>query len=149
MYELDDVCLLDRVQKKLKIDSRAVAHLRREGLIEGRLPHIHISAKLAALTGQKAEYMKKKELAGSQYRQMLIDYLEKFGRLTRREINDYLLGEIRGELSEKEKLTKISNILTYMRRKGVIENAGSDAVPLWKLSDSFKKSERDSQRVSQ
>ena len=140
--KLDDVCLLDRVQKKLKIDSRAVAHLRREGLIEGRLPHIHISAKLAALTGQKAEYMKKKELAGSQYRQMLIDYLEKFGRLTRREINDYLLGEIRGELSEKEKLTKISNILTYMRRKGVIENAGSDAAPLWKLSDSFKKSER-------
>ena len=102
MYWLDDVCLLDRVQKKLKINSRAVSHLRREGLIEGRLPHIHISAKLADLTGQKAEYMKKKELAGSQYRQMLIDYLEKFGRLTRREINEYLQGEIRGELSEKE-----------------------------------------------
>ena len=36
---LEDVCLLDRIQKHLAVPAAAVAHLRREGLIEGRMPH--------------------------------------------------------------------------------------------------------------
>lgn len=138
--KLDDICLLDRVQKKLRIDARAVAHLRREGLIEGRVPHLHISASVAAITGQKAEYMRRRQLPGSHYRKMLIDYLGKFNGLTRQEINDYLMDEIRGDLSEKEKTSKISNILTYLRRKGKIVNVGSDTRPCWKLSDKYESS---------
>lgn len=132
---LDDVCLLDRVQKNLKIDARAVAHLRQEGLIEGRVPHLHISAQLAALTNQKAAYMKKKERTGAHYRGLLIDYIGKFNGLTRAEINEYMLEEIRGDLTEREKLTKIGNLLTYLRRKGDIYNSGTDTKPLWKLTD--------------
>ena len=58
---LEDVCLLDRIQKHLAVTAAAVAHLRREGLIEGRMPHPHISAVVAEATGQQAEYMRKKE----------------------------------------------------------------------------------------
>lgn len=145
---LDDVCLLDRVQKGLHIDARAVAHLRREGLIEGRVPHLHVSASVAAMTGRKAEYMKKKALPSAHYRKLLIDYIEKFDGLTRKEINAYLLDEIRGELKEEQKIAKISNLLTYLRRKGVVYNAGTDTAPSWKLSDSFK-NQRESQRESQ
>ena len=115
---LDDILLLDRVQKGLRIGADAVRHLRSEGLIEGRVPHLHISAKVAALTNQKAAYMKKKERTGAHYRGLLIDYIGKFNGLTRAEINEYMLEEIRGDLSKSEKLTKISNLLTYLRRKG-------------------------------
>ena len=103
---LDDILLLDRVQKGLRIGADAVRHLRSEGLIEGRVPHLHISAKVAALTNQKAAYMKKKERTGAHYRGLLIDYIGKFNGLTRAEINEYMLEEIRGDLSESEKLTK-------------------------------------------
>ena len=48
------------------------------------------------------------------------------------EINEYMLEEIRCDLSEREKLTKISNLL---RRKGDIHNSGTDTKPLWKLTD--------------
>jgi len=132
---LEDVCLLDRIQKHLGVTAAAVAHLRREGLIEGRMPHPHISAVVAEATGQQAEYMRKKELPGSRYRAMLIDYIGKFNGLTRKQINDYMIPEIRGELSIEEKIAKISNLLTYMRRLGEIANTGSATKPLWKLSD--------------
>ena len=51
------------------------------------------------------------------------------------EINEYMLEEIRGDLSEREKLTKISNLLTCLRRKGDIHNSGTDTKHLWKLTD--------------
>jgi hypothetical protein len=73
----------------LSVSAAAVAHLRREGLIEGRMPHPHISAVVAEATGQQAEYMRKKELPGSRYRAMLIDYIGKFNGLSRKQINDY------------------------------------------------------------
>lgn len=136
--KLDDVCLLDRIQKNLPVDAQAVAHLRKAGLIEGRFPHLHISAKIAAATDQKAAYMRKKELSGKQYRKLITDYLAQFESLTRKEIDDYMLDEIRGELSESEKKSKISNLLTYLRRKGDIVNVGSDAYPLWKLTDKIE-----------
>ena len=132
---LEDVCLLDRIQKHLVITAAAVAHLRREGLIEGRMPHPHISAIVAEATGRQAEYMRKKELPGSRYRAMLIDYIGRFNGLTRRQINEYMIPEIRGELSNEEKIAKISNLMTYMRRLGEIVNTGSATKPLWKLSD--------------
>lgn len=136
---IEDVCLLDRVQKGLKIPAAAVAHLRSEGLIEGRVPHLHVSAKVAEMTGRKAEYMKKRAMRGGRYRQLLIDYLGKFDGVTRKEINEYLLDEIHGDLTREQKLEKISNLLTYMRRKGDVFNSGSDAYPLWKLSDKVRK----------
>ena len=35
----------------------------------------------------------------------------------------------------EEKITKISNLMTYLRRLGEITNMGSATKPLWKLSD--------------
>ena len=132
---LEDVCLLDRIQKHLAVSASAIAHLRHEGLVEGRMPHPHISAAVAEATGRQAEYMRKKELPGSRYRAMLIDYIGKFNGLSRKQINEYMIPEIRGELSFEEKINKISNLLTYMRRLGEISNVGSATKPIWKLSD--------------
>ena len=130
-------------------DAAVVAHLRREGLIEGRMPHPHISAVVAEATGQQAEYMRKKELPGSRYRAMLIDYIGKFNGLTRKQINDYMIPEIRGELSIEEKMRKITNLLTYLRQKGEIKNIGTDRKPLWILSDSNVNSNVMSERYSE
>ena len=139
---LDDIALLDRVQKGLPVSVAAIAHLRRAGLVEGRKPHWHVSAKVAAATGKKAEYMKKKELPGSHYRKMIIDYLRNFAGSSRKDINDYLMGEIHGELSDEEKLAKITNLLTYMRRKGKIENRGTVKEPRWFIIDTAEKEQK-------
>ena len=77
-----------------------------------------------------------RELPGSRYRAMLIDYIGKFNGLTRKQINDYMIPEIRGKLSTEEKMRKITNLLTYLRQKVEIKNIGTDRKPLWVLTDS-------------
>ena len=71
---------------------------------------------------------------GRRYRQLIIDYLEKF----RKEINDFMVDEIRGQLSQDEKIAKITNLLTYMRRNGVIRNCGTTKNSSWMIIDKSK-----------
>ena len=100
-------------------------------LPEGRMPHLHISAKVAMMTGQEAAYMRKKERTGEQYRRIFIDFLRRFPGITRRKINEFMMEEIRGDLTEKQKRSKISNLMTGLRRNGKIVNKGSDKEPRW------------------
>lgn len=128
---IDQVVLLDRVQKGLKVSAAAVAGLRKAGLVEGRMPHLHISAEVAAITGQEVEYMRKKERTGEQYRRIFIDFLQKFPGITRKKINEFMIEEIRGGLTVKQKIAKISNLMTVLRRKGKLVNRGTDKNPHW------------------
>ena len=128
---IDQIVLLDRVQKGLKVAATAISGLRKAGLVEGRMPHLHISAKVAMMTGQEAAYMRKKERTGEQYRRIFIDFLRRFPGITRRKINEFMMEEIRGDLTEKQKRSKISNLMTGLRRNGRIVNRGSDKEPRW------------------
>ena len=42
-----------------------------------------------------------------------------------------MMEEIRGDLTEKQKRDKISNLMTGLRRNGKIVNKGSDKEPRW------------------
>lgn len=139
---LDDILLLDRVQKGLRIGADAVRHLRSEGLIEGRVPHLHVSAKIAALTGREAEYIRNRTKPGKHYHALIIDYLEKFKKATRSKIDELLMDEIRGNLSKEEKMSKISNILSYLRINNKIRNVGTKHDPIWVLLGELESQDR-------
>ena len=68
---------------------------------------------------------------GEQYRRIFIDFLRRFPGITRRKINEFMMEEIRGDLTEKQKRAKISNLMTGLRRNGKIVNKGSDKEPRW------------------
>lgn len=69
------------------------------------------------------------------YAKLLTDYLEKFGHANRQEINKLLLPKLSDALDEQQKINKINNLLTKLRRKGIIENKGVDSAPLWCLAE--------------
>lgn len=50
---LSEILALDRVQKRLPIADEMIRRLRREGLIEGRKPNLHVSATVAKTTATK------------------------------------------------------------------------------------------------
>lgn len=133
--KLEDVLLLDRVQKGLRIAKDAARHLRAEGLIEGRYPHLHVSAKVAALTGRRNEYMRKKARPSTHYHDMILEYIGKWPKSSRTDINEYLMDEIRGDFSIEDKISKITNGLSYLRRNGKIKNVGTDTKPQWIIAD--------------
>lgn len=136
---LDDVLALDRIQKKLPIADDAVTRLRRAGLIEGRKPNFHVSASVAGATAKKADYIRTRAQDDEFYATLLQDYLEKFGQASRSDINDLLLDKLSDALDHEQKYNKISNLLTKMRRRGVITNTGSATAPCWQLADSSQR----------
>ena len=132
---LADVLALDRVQKRLPISDDAVRHLRRHHLIEGRKPNIHVSARVAAATARKADYIRTRAQDDEHYAKLLTDYLAKFGSATRREIDALLLDKLSDALLAPQKSVKISNLLTKLKRQGVIENVGSRRASRWELAE--------------
>ncbi len=131
---LADVLALDRVQKRLPIPDEAAARLRRGKLIEGRKPHFHVSAAVAEATASKADYIRTRGQDDAFYAKLLTDYLAKFHRADRAEINKLLMDKLSDALDERQKYNKISTLLTRLRRRGVIVNTGSDTAPCWRLT---------------
>lgn len=134
-----DVLALDRVQKKLPLPDETIARLRRSGAIEGRKPNFHVSAIIAAATDYKAEYIRTRSLDDKHYKELVLEYLAKFENATRKEINEFIFSKLGDALSEKQKYEKVSNLLSNMRRAGLIRNAGNDAKPNWRIAERLQR----------
>ena len=130
---LEDVLALDRVQKHLPITDEAVARLRKAKLIEGRRPHLHVSATVAAMTERKADYIRTRAQDDAHFAQLIIDYLNQYGGASRKEI-DALLGKYLPDvLDATQQRSKVTNLLSKMRRDGRIHNVGTQQKPRWEL----------------
>ena len=130
-----DILALDRVQKKLPLPDEMSKHLRLMGLIEGRKPNLHVSASIAEATGKKAEYILTRSLDDKHYEQLLLDYLNKFGRASRHDVDGFLMVKLGDALDEEQKKNRIANLLTKLRRSGKIRNSGSRKAPEWVLAE--------------
>ncbi len=130
--QLEDILLLDRVQKQLSLNNEQVKYLKQLGLIEGRKPNFHISVRVAQHTGDKAQYIQNRGVDDKYYKQMICDYLTKFGYGRRADINNLLLDKLPTILSSKQKVNKITNFLSALRVQGIIKAQGK----LWRMSQS-------------
>jgi len=132
---LDQILALDRVQKRLPLSDDMIKHLRRQGLIEGRKPHLHVSATVAKVTASKADYIKTRAQDDDYYCKLITDYLKKFNKASRGEIDKLLLDKLSNALDNEQKKKKIANLLTKLRRSGKIQNEGSKKTPKWKIAE--------------
>jgi len=131
---LDEILALDRVQKRLPLADDMIKRLRRDGLIEGRKPNLHVSASVAKVTASKADYIRTRAQDDDYYCKLITDYLKKFKNASREEIDKLLMDKLSDALDEDRKKKKIANLLTKLRRSGVIHNSGSRSQPQWELS---------------
>jgi len=132
---LDIIHALDRVQKHLPLSDDIIKTLRRKGLVEGRKPNLHVSASVAKVTASKVDYIRTRAQDDDFYSKLVTDYLEKFTVASRQDIDQLLLTKLSDVLGEEQKKNKIANLLTKMRRKGIIENHGSKKAPQWKIAE--------------
>lgn len=133
---LTDAVLLDQVQKGHPIASHSIAMLRKRKLIEGRLPHIYVSKNIAQATDQKVEYSKHKGLADKKCEVLLLDSLKDHGSLSKKEIERLLWDLLSDQLDDKQKKTKVYNILRKLRESGQIINETKGNNSLWFLAKS-------------
>lgn len=130
---LEDVLALDRVQKGLSISQLANTRLRRTRLIEGRGRAVHIGSAIAAVTNQKAEYIRTRAQDDAHYSRLIVDYLSEYGGASRKEIDELLGKYLPESLNAKQQRSKVTNLLSRMRMNGTIQNRGTQQKPRWEL----------------
>jgi len=129
---LFDVIALDRIVKKLPVEDVTIRELRSKKLIEGRKPNIHISAKVAQVTGEKAKYTRYKAMDKQYYFDLILSGIRQHGFLTRQDIDDLLTDKLPDYMTVKQRRTKISNLINELSNKlEKICNDGSDRAPKW------------------
>lgn len=120
--DLETVYLLDQVQKGFgkSLSKAAVQHLRKHKLVEGRVNNLYLSAGVAQSISEEAQYIKNKGFDDQYYRDMIIDYLQKFGKAQRKDIRKLLWDKLPGVLNDSQKERKILTLLTALKRNGRI-----------------------------
>jgi len=133
--ELKTVIYLDRVQKKEKLTKDEFKVLKTQKLIEGRYPNLFVAAKIAAVTGDKASYIKNRAFDKEHYKKMIIAFIKEYRAASRQDINNLIIDKLSDALDEKQKRNKITNLLSEMAKKDTtIKNTGSDKKPNWILT---------------
>ncbi len=127
---LDEIILLDKVAKQKELSDNEIKNLKLKHLIEGRKPNFHIAADVAAITGEKADYMKQRGIDNQYCQKMILDYLQKFKKGTRADFEELLLDKLPDVIDVTQKKDKIKNNLQALRKAGRIINVDK----VWMLS---------------
>ena len=116
---LQDIILLDKVQKHKPITDDALTRLRSKGYVEGRKPNVYLSAKLAKDSknpGLKSSYIKNKGFNDSYFKNLILEFIQKYGRASRTELEELLMDKLSDAMSEQQKINKITNLLASLRK---------------------------------
>jgi len=144
--DLWQVMLLDKIQKRIRITKDEHRQLKAEGLVEGRYPNLLISARVAKLTGHEARHIRDKGFDKQWYLDLIIKLIQEHGPVSRKKIDDLLLDKLPEVLTQKQKKSKVHNLLSALSGKGAIRNNGSKTRPKWVIADeseSLTKKNRD------
>lgn len=125
-FDLETVFLMDCVQKGIKVDKDAVKYLRKLSVIEGKVPNIYLSASIAATIGEKDQYVKNKAFDDQYYKDLIVKYLEQYKSAKKKDIKQLLWDKLPEVMEDKQKEDKIRNLLSSMRRKGIITTDSSN-----------------------
>jgi ATP-dependent DNA helicase RecG len=131
---LFDVLVLDKVQKKQAVTDVEFNYLKKMRFIEGRKPSIYLSCKVIEPTNNdelKAEYIANKSFDDAHFRDMILEYLKKFGKTKRNAIDNLIIPKLSAVLTDEQKKKKVGNLLSALRMKGKIKASGYGT---WELS---------------
>lgn len=128
---LNDVILLDRIQKKKPISKGDEKYLRQKKLIEGRRPNYFLSIDVSQKMEQKADYSKNKGFEKQYYLDLILKAIKEHGSMTRRDIDELLWNKLPEWMTEEQKKNKVMNLITELRKNQIIENKGTSFNSNW------------------
>jgi ATP-dependent DNA helicase RecG len=120
---LEDILLLDKVQKKLSITDNVFQYLKKKKWIEGRKPNPYLSSNLLKPVDNdelKVSYMANKSFDDDYFKTMITGYLKKFGPTKRGAIDNLIIPKLSAVLTDEQKRNKVTNYLSTLRREGII-----------------------------
>jgi ATP-dependent DNA helicase RecG len=130
---LTQVILLDRIQKGLPISRDEHQQLKKQRLVEGRFPHLIVSAAMARATGETARHIRESGFEKQYYLDLILKLVRQHEPVARKEVDALLLPKLPERLSEEQKLRKVQNLMQELRRAGRIERIGTLEGARWIL----------------
>ena len=121
---LPEIMLLDKVQKREPLSDEAIALLRSKKFIEGRKSNLFLSFKVvndSKHVGLKTSYIKNRSFDDSYYKGLILNYISKFKKASRGDIDELLKDKLPDVLSDRQKYDKITNLLASLRKEGKIK----------------------------
>jgi ATP-dependent DNA helicase RecG len=118
---LVEIEMLSRVLMHRHLNDEEIAYLRKRKLVEGRKNALYFAKSVAKATKQKAEYTLNKGFDDKYYKDLIVKALTQHGKMSRPEINSLLLPKLPDAMTEKQKMYKIGNLLTALRRSEKIK----------------------------
>ena len=128
---LEEIIMLDKVQKKKELTQFEEKLLKSKKLIEGRKPNYFIGLKVAQKTNQKAAYSKNKGFDKTYYLDLIVKAIKEHKELNRKEVDELLWSKLPDWMTDTQKKTKVNHLLSELRRNNLIKNNGSLGKPIW------------------
>lgn len=123
--KLEEIILLDKVQKKKEITEGEFKHLKKCKYIEGRKPNIYLSHDIVVSVNNeelKREYLDNRSFDDSHFKKLILEYLRTYGSCKRDKIDNLIIPKLSTALSEEKKRNKVTNYLSSLRMEGKIVN---------------------------
>ena len=134
------VILLDKLQKKVLISRDDHKRLKEASVVEGRYPNLLISSKVAKMTGQEARHILERGFNKKYYMDLIIALVMEYGPVPREKVDEVLINKLPEVLTDKQKKSKVHNLLTELSRKEVINNIGTRGQSQWIMGEKSAKS---------
>ena len=97
-----------------------------------------VSGKIATVTGDKARHIRDRGFDKQYYQDMILELIREHGPVSRKDIDSLLMGKLPEILSEKQKRSKIHNLLYELSGPlKSIRNTGYKRKPAWVIRSSF------------
>lgn len=119
-FDIETVFWIDQIQKHKTISTETAKRLRTLGVIEGKMPNIYISSKVAATINDKAQYIKNKGFDEEAYRKWIVNFLRTYQKAKKQDFISLLIDKLPDSLDNKQKKAKIKYLLQKMRKEGII-----------------------------
>ncbi len=130
---LEEILMLDKVQKGKQLLVAEEKHLKAKKLIEGRKPNFYFSSELSQSVQQKAAYSNAKGFDKTYYLDLILKAISEHAFLDRKDVDELLWKKLPDWMSEQQKKTKVNHLLSELRTKNSIRNEGSLSKPKWVL----------------
>jgi ATP-dependent DNA helicase RecG len=113
--------------------ARQARRLRRAGLIEGRKPHLRVASVIVDATAPEP-VVKARSGDDERLLQLIVDHLRVSGSATRKDIDVLLAADLADLADDGQRMRRVTNLLTKLRRDGLIANQGTKASPAWMVT---------------
>ena len=138
---LEMIYMIDKVQKGQGKDlsDYDIKVLRKNKFVEGRKNHLYLSSSAAERIDEKATYIKNKGFNDQYYKDLIIDFLKKYGKGKKKDFKDLLWDKFPDSLDDNQKQGKLRNTLQSLKKAGVITtDSDNKQLANWVLTESYK-----------